>query len=208
MRDGERVITSTSFLSTTTDDDDISAFVQDIDARKPLNRVREQDSSLPTQESPIPPTSTSDALPSRQRTMSVPGPMLTSRSDVDEKLSKLHEAFLTSLQGLGTRRRQGSEHQSSEGSSTARAPSSGTPTIGRRSALDPLRIRTETTASSLSKQSTSAADYGIPLPPYVRPRLASTGSVRSGFSVGSEEVLGRMDPEFDDAERQRTRGPQ
>ncbi|TCD69595.1 hypothetical protein EIP91_007017 [Steccherinum ochraceum] len=194
-RDGERVANNASFLSTTTDDDDISAFVQDIDARKPLNRVREQDSPEVTQESPIATTSTSDALPSRQ--------------PVDEKLKKLNEAFLSSLQGLGGRRRQGSEQQSSDGSSTARAPSSGTPTIGRRSTLDPLSIRTDTTASSgSSRPNTSIADYGVPLHPYVRPRLASTGSAQSGFSVGSEEVLGRMDPEYDDPDRQRGQGPQ
>ena len=204
------LIQSTSYLSTTTDDDDISAFVQDIDARKPLSRQPEQGSRKLIQESPIPPTSASDALPSRQRTMSVPGPMLTTATAVDEKLRQMNETFLSSLQGLGSRRRQGSEHMSSEGSSTARAPSSGAPTIGRRSTLDPLSIRTDsttsTTGSSLSRASTSAADYGIPLPPFIRPRVASTGSVRSGFSVGSEEVLGRMDPEYDDPERRQDQG--
>ena len=50
---------------------------------------------------------------------------------------------------------------------------------------------------------------GIPLPPaYVRPRVASTGSVRSGFSIASEEVLGRMDPELGGSDERRTRrGP-
>ena len=161
-----------------------------------------------TQESPIPPTSASDALPSRQRTMSVPGPMLTTVTAVDERLKQMNEAFLSSLQGLG-RRRQGSEHESSAGSSTARAPSSGAPTIGRRSTLDPLSIHSETSSPvSSSRPSISAADYGVPLHPYVRPRLASTGSVRSGFSVGSEEVLGRMDPEYDDPQRRQNEGHQ
>ncbi|KAH8103421.1 autophagy-related protein 13-domain-containing protein [Cristinia sonorae] len=208
-KDGERVITSTSYLSTTTDDDDISAFVQDIDSRKPLNRAQEHEGphlvrgpALPTS------ASNSDALPSRQRTMSVPGPMLTTATAVDEKLKQMNDAFLSSLQGFGNRKRQASEYQSSEGSSTARAPSSGAPTIGRRSTLDPLSIRTETASSSgMSRQNAStAAGFDIPLPPYVRPRFASTGSVHSGFSVGSEEVLGRMDPEIDDPERRQSRG--
>lgn len=130
--------------------------------------------------------------------------MLTTASAVDERLKEMNEAFLSSLQGLGSRRKQESDRESSAGSSTARAPSSGAPTIGRRSTLDPLSIRTETSGSGLSRAASSAADYGIPLHPYVRPRVASNGSVRSGFSVGSEEVLGRMDPEIDDAERRRT----
>ncbi|CAL1710854.1 unnamed protein product [Somion occarium] len=211
-RDQERP-SSASFLSTNTDDDEISAFVQDIDARKPLTSTRDQRS----QESPSPAPSgealSTDAGRSRIRTMSVPGPVLTTAEAVGERLKEMNEAFLASLAGFGNRRRQGSEdRQSSAGSSTARALSSGASTVGRRTILDPISIHgrqsrqdeSGNASPSMSRRTSATGMYGLPSP-YVRPRFASTGSARSGMSIASEEVLGRMDPEIED-ERRRSRG--
>lgn len=197
------VIQSASFLSVNTDDDDISAFVQDIDSRKPLGFQREQQSPLPSDtmsEPPIP-----EAGPSRQRTLSI-GP---TKVDFDEEIKGMNEKFLSTLAQISTRRRQGSEdRQSSTGSSTARAPSSGTPTIGRRTTtLDPLSFRQTDEPSNIARPSHSrrASLAGAYPSYYSRPRFPSTGSARSGVSIASEEVLGRMDPEIED-ERRRSRG--
>jgi len=148
--------------------------------------------------------------------MSVPEPMLATASAVGERLKEMNEAFMVSLQGFGTgRRRQGSgseqDKESSAGSSTARAPSSGTPTIGRRTVVD---LRGDVSGSSGSRQEeqpisrtgsrrtastvSGISDLGLPPAPWVRPRFESTGSARSGLSIASGEVLGRMDPEEDD----------
>ncbi|KAF9261641.1 hypothetical protein L218DRAFT_905029 [Marasmius fiardii PR-910] len=172
---------SSSFLGTTTDDDDISVFVQDIDARKPLSGrsrslgkgERENSLSLESpvdegQENPKPNRGSMSRNDDRQRTIrehetgkergdlpqsflgsgvrrqsstvssmesgsgttigaatmrptsvvedehtgsgvvgplpsSPPagsGPMLTSETEVDEKLKRMNEAFLASLEGL------------------------------------------------------------------------------------------------------------
>ncbi|KAG2149151.1 hypothetical protein DEU56DRAFT_924469 [Suillus clintonianus] len=88
-------VQSTSFLGVPTDDDDeISIFVKDIDARKPLNA---QCQPLLTS-SQGPPT-----MPSHTQSDSTgsAGPMLTQQSEVDECLSHMNEMFLASLEGLG-----------------------------------------------------------------------------------------------------------
>ncbi|KAI0653885.1 autophagy-related protein 13-domain-containing protein [Cubamyces menziesii] len=214
----------TSYLSTHTDDDDISAFVQEIDARKPLASRREG--------SPAPAPASAGASPrmrertireesessdhdvappahARARTMSSPSPMLATESDVDERLRKMNDAFLASLQGFGSRRREpsGSPRTASgtvsERGSTPRRPLdpmayAGDGAARRQSPLEGPR------AGEVSLPSPSS-DVGIP-PAYVRPRLGSTGSARSGFSVASEEVLGRMDPEVGPSDERRRSG--
>ena len=223
-----------AYLSGNTEDDNISAFVQQINTRKPLSSGRE---------SPIgPPPSTAHTRTStideesesarssdvavRQRTMSTP--VLTTESAVDEQLRDMKSAFMASLEGFGSR--GGTVRREASGSTdrTATGPPAST---SRRPLVDPIAYsgggRREgplgdsgagagTGDESPSSQQDSGvasasasgrgAGLGLPLPPaYVRPRLSSTGS---GFSIASEEVLGRMDPELGGSdERRNERGP-
>lgn len=178
-----------SYLSANTDDDDISAFVQDIDARKPLQRLREQSETSPA-ESPVEPQATAEperpsGLLSRARTLSMPEPMLATEAAVDERLREMNEAFMSSLRGLDSRRRARGGIPSPGGRSSDARGTGGTPTEERQGGLplDGARI--------------TPANTGLPAT-YVRPRMGSTASVRSGFSVASGEVLGKMDPEICD----------
>ncbi|KAJ3486366.1 hypothetical protein NLI96_g4280 [Meripilus lineatus] len=219
VKEGERV-TGTSFLSTNTDDDEISAFVQDIDSREPLGRLREQRLGQPSQGrasgTPELPSDRSSPL-GRQRTLSVPEPMLTTASAVGERLDEISNHFFATLEGLERQMgRTGERDGSSAGSSTARAPSSGASTVGRRTVLAPLTMsdsRQESpsgSGTSLSRRAsgrsaTGNGYVGLPPAPFPRPRLASTTSVRSGMSTASGEVLGRMDPEPGDERRSSAR---
>jgi autophagy-related protein 13 len=92
--------------------------------------------------------------------------MLTSISAVDERLREMNEAFEASLAGL-----------------------SGDRKIGRRARSD---------------SSPSGVQRGIRTPDFddpglmmigrsPRPRYGSMGSVRSGFSIASEEVIGKLE---------------
>lgn len=125
----------------------------------------------------------------------------------------MNDTFFATVNSLGGRRKnRDREREGSTGSSTARAPSSGPSTLGRRT-LDPITLtprdsprgtRREPLASSPvdRRPSTGGAGFHVELPAmYTRPRLASTGSAASGISIASGEVLGRMDPEIDDARR-------
>lgn len=167
-----------SFLSTNTDDDDISAFVQDIDARKPLVGMREQ-STPPQTVSPEEDSSSgreerSSSVHSRTRTGSMPEPMLATKAAVDERLREMNEAFMTSLRGLGGRRRARQGSGNGSGATTENRPD----------------------REGVGSGATRIDIGGIALPPeYVRPRLGSAASAGSGFSIASGEVLGRMDPE-------------
>ncbi|GBE84357.1 autophagy-related protein 13-domain-containing protein [Sparassis latifolia] len=187
-KEGERVA-SPSFLSTNTDDDDISAFVQDIDARKPLGGLREQSaSSSPARSphSPDIPEGPHETLPSvvqRTRSLSLNEPMLTTESAVDERLRQMNETFMASLQGLGGRRRERGDSIRARGGSTH-----------TRSPVNPVDVGSEGGPERVGINVDAAR---VP-PAYVRPRFASTGSARSGMSVASGEVLGRMDPEVED----------
>jgi autophagy-related protein 13 len=101
---------SASFLSTNTDDDDISAFVQDIDSRRPLNGHDHTSDQLPE---PLHDLANVPAGRSRAYDVGLTpsesygnnrdglfGAMLTSEPEVDEKLIQLNSAFLVSLEGL------------------------------------------------------------------------------------------------------------
>ncbi|GJE92387.1 autophagy-related protein 13-domain-containing protein [Phanerochaete sordida] len=203
-----------SYRSTTTDDDDISDFVQQIDRRKPLHCVRE--ASHDSASSPVEPASSLPPEPGpaagagHALTREGSQPMLTSASAVDEKLQQMSDTFFASLNSIGTRRRRDRERDgSSTGSSTARAPSSGPSTLGRRT-LDPITLTPHEgpgASPPLARRpsgSSPTISVGVPAA-YRRPRLASTGSATSNMSIASAEVLGRMDPEIDD-ERRRSRG--
>lgn len=162
--------------------------MQDIDARKPLQRLREQ-SETSSAESPVEPHDPVEPegpplLLARTRTVSMPEPMLATEGAVDERLREMNETFLSTLRGLGDRRRARGDLPSPTGRSERRA-ASGTPTEERQGGLplDGARV--------------SPANIGLPAA-YRRSRVGSTTSIRSGFSVASGEVLGKMDPEVDD----------
>ncbi len=162
----------------------------------------------------------SSDLAIRQRTMSTP--VLTTESAVDEQLRDMKAAFMASLEGFGSR---GGARREASGSTdrTATGPAS----TSRRPLVDPIMYSGvgrregplgdsavgagEESPSSQQDSGVASATgqgvgLGLPLPPaYVRPRLSSTGS---GFSIASEEVLGRMDPELGGSdERRNERGP-
>ncbi|KAI0746825.1 autophagy-related protein 13-domain-containing protein [Daedaleopsis nitida] len=214
--------------STNTEEEEISAFMQDIDARQPLPSRREGSESPARlgppyglrreatihEEASSAHSSDVGAAPSlRQRTMSTPypGPVLVTESAVDERLREMNETFLASLQvfGSGSRRREASTSTDA----TARPPATTTASSASAAAhraLDPMAYTgAGAQAQAQDPRGGSGMGMGVPLPrAYVRPRLGSTGSVRSGFSIASEEVLGRMDPEpAGSEERRRSRGP-
>ena len=130
-------------------------------------------------------------------------PMLTSGQDIKERLDDMHSQFFASFDSLSNRRKKPKEDRdsSSTGSSTARAPSSGPSTIGRRT-LDPLNLMPRDARLETLPRN---APFNIDLPQaYTRPRHGSTGSATSNASLASGEVFGRMDPEIED-ERRRSR---
>lgn len=217
---------STSFLGSNTDDDDISDFVQQIEKRKPLGSRREPSlpevSNPPTTAQQTSSSSSQAGEDSSSERISSGEPIVVSADTVDERLRRMNETFLASLEGFGPRRRDRSsgtttteDAESSNGSTTVRAPSSGPSTLGRRTVnLDPLTFahrREDSDDASLGRPSggsgsgSGSAGYGIP-PLFPRPRLLSTGSARSGMSIASEEVIGRMDPEIDDGRRRSRTG--
>lgn len=175
--------------------------MSDIDARKPLSSLREGSQDSPI-ESPVavkPPERDTDSTRARESSQ----PMLTTASAVDERLQQMSDKFFATVNSIG-RRKKDREREGSTGSSTARAPSSGPSTIGRRT-LDPISLppRESDHSPPLSRRQTSTGTgitVAVPAA-YVRPRLASTGSATSNMSTASGEVLGRMDPEIDDGRR-------
>lgn len=98
-----------------TDDDDISMYLQDIDARKPLSGRRLRHGRTGTEigeadeegaggeEEVLSPIagllSTDETTTVAQATIG--GAMLTSESEVEERLREMNQAFLQSLEGLG-----------------------------------------------------------------------------------------------------------
>jgi hypothetical protein len=212
-------------LGTNTDDDEISVFVQDIDARKPLSRrhlkkgkevVRGQGSSSSStpdrtdfgREQPSPGNIEND------------GRMLTNESDVDETLRQMNAAFIASLEGLGGRRERtgGRENESSrsspKGTSDVRIHrlSSGLGSgglVGYGGAGVPTTGGGGSSSGSAGSRASSRVgvegEMGRGTRPtlllarqFSRPDSASTSSVGGG--QGSEEVIGRL--ELDDGQRQ------
>jgi len=191
-----------SFLSNNTDDDDISVFVQEIDARKPLSghqRIR-SGSRDPTGGSrgdenlkPIAGLLSTDEQdgPGNSNTS---GPMLTSESEVDERLRLMNQAFLESLEGLGgvggggRRRERRSEDGGSGGSSE------------RGGAFS--RERSESRDGYGGNGMGRGRGLVLPRRPRLDSRSTSTSDVGAAVQ-GSDEVLGRLSLE-DDSERQRS----
>ena len=183
-------------MSNNTDDDDISAFVQDIDARKPLRRALSDRRRYPLGANPERVDDLRSQLPgetrggnSATRINSEPsgtslsgtrGPMLTNASDVDQRLKEMNDAFTARLAGL-----------------------SGTVPSPRTSGGTGSRI--DSRGRSVSRERTLTARGAIPPEIYdplsvvgavrMRARRSSMGSVRSGLSIGSEEVIGKLELE-------------
>ena len=192
---------SGSFLSNNTDDDDISMFVQDIDARKPLGgRLRSRDREVTETGQPLGPsggeetTSVAGALLSTDvhshasASSSTSGPMLTNESDVDEKLRQMNQTFMESLEGLGGARRR--ERTTSRKSSDQGSPRPSEGGIGR-----------EREGGGNGNVGRGRAPFMMPPR---RPLLESRGSASPDVSgvQGSDEVIGRMSLE----EERRSRG--
>lgn len=166
-----------------TDDDDISMYLQDIDSRKPLSGRRLRHGRTETEigeadegseggvkreevRPPIPGLlSTEDeATPVVQSTVNR-GAMLTSESEVEERLRQMNQAFLQSLEGLGG---GGSgSGNTSPGVARGQTSSPGLSDVRGRG------FRPRLGELDVASRSTSTSDVGR-------------------GSVGSDEVLGRM----------------
>lgn len=181
----------------TTDDDDISMYLQDIDTRKPLNGRRfgherggagigegdegEIEIEGPREreeETPIVLLSTEETA--RGPSTGVAGAMLTSESEVEERLRQMNQAFLRSLEGLG-----------------------GDSNSNTRSSAEPSR-RQSSSPGGLSDVSVTGRGRAF------RPRLESldiasrstSGNDVVRGSTGSDEVIGRMSLDGDRRIRQ------
>jgi len=184
-------------MSNNTDDDDISAFVQDIDARKPLRRALSDRRRHPPGANPEraddlrsqPPGGTQDGNSATRINGESSGagingtrePMLTNVSDVDQRLKEMNDAFTARLAGL---------------SGTTPSPRTGGGTRG--GGLD-SRDRSGSRERALTTRGVVPPEIYDPLSVVgalrMRPRPSSMGSVRSGLSIGSEEVIGKLELE-------------
>ena len=176
-------------MSNNTDDDDISTFVQDIDARKPLRRAlsdrrryplgadpeRRDDlrSQLPGGTQDGNPAARTNGEPSGAGITGIREPMLTNISDIDQRLKEMNDAFTARLAGF---------------SNTEPSPRVGGST----------RDRSGPHERSLTRDAVPPEIYD-PLSAVgglrMRSRRNSMGSVRSGLSIGSEEVIGKLELE-------------
>ncbi|EIN04650.1 hypothetical protein PUNSTDRAFT_122707 [Punctularia strigosozonata HHB-11173 SS5] len=171
---------SASYMSTNTEDDDISGFMRDNEAaaRRPLGGHRRQESPLSGRGN-VGPSTNHDRDATQQGAQG--GHMLMRKEEVDERLKAMSEAFNASLEGLGGGRRRGKEkerrEETSSESSAAPSPSRADNTVARGRGLT----------------------MGVPGHRLPLPRRDSGGSgsgqasMRSGVSIGSQEVIGKMD---------------
>lgn len=182
-------------MSNNTDDDDISAFVQDIDARKPLGRALSDRRRYPLGANPeqrdhprsqLPggiqsgnPATGINGEPSGAGISGTREPMLTNVSDVDQRLKAMNDAFTARLAGL---------------SGTAPSPRAGGGIRGGFDSGDRSGSRERTQARG-TVPSESYDPLSIVGGMRMRPRRNSMGSVRSGLSIGSEEVIGKLELE-------------
>jgi autophagy-related protein 13 len=198
------LLQSASFLSANTEDDDISAFVQDIDARKPLTGLRRtQDNAGSPRLSPEkegqdkpgqnhereptlrPPRETSPRDPASVPSSSSAQPdlgtsrggaMLTSETEVDARLKEMNETFLASLRDL------------SSGSTRRKTSSQDVPSL-----LPPSPGPAAAPRSPLSDRRGAPAQEGGGSPFASRPASVAPSIVgQSGLSQASDEVLGKM----------------
>ena len=106
--------------------------------------------------------------------------MLTNVSDVDQRLKEMNDAFTARLAGL---------------SGNPPSPRTGG---GTRGGLD-SRDRSGSREKALTTRGVVPPEIYDPLSVVgamrMRPRPSSMGSVRSGLSIGSEEVIGKLELE-------------
>jgi len=188
---------SGSYMSNNTDDDDISTFVQDIDARKPLERALSDRRRYPLGANPErrddiqsqlsrgtqgeTPATRVNGEPSGAGISGAREPMLTivNISDVDQRLKEMNDAFTARLAGLS-----GTEPSPRTGGRIGRGFDSGDRGGSRERALTRGGIPPE-----------GYDPLSVVGGARMRPRRGSMGSVRSGLSIGSEEVIGKLELE-------------
>lgn len=131
--------------------------------------------------------------------ISPPGPMLTSESEVDERLRRMNETFLASLEGLG-----GGSADGSGNGSTRRRERVRERERTRVTREDSVEARASTEEAELAlREREYARMRGSPFSGLSRRRHGSTStSVSEGVSQGSEEVIGRIELDY---ERRRSR---
>ena len=186
---------SASYMSNNTDDDDISAFVQDIDARKPLRRALSDRRRFPLGANPERADDLRPRLPGGTRDgnsatgvngessgagiSGIREPMLTNVSDVDQRLKEMNDTFAARLAGL---------------SGVVPSPRKG----GVGGGFD-SRDRSASRERTLTTRGTIPPEIYDPMSVVgavrMRARRSSMGSVRSGLSIGSEEVIGKLELE-------------
>ncbi|KAF8148026.1 hypothetical protein B0H34DRAFT_272467 [Crassisporium funariophilum] len=209
----EEPVSRTSITTTTT-----STTSRTISTTSTSSTARPQASSS----SQSPPSSASAAAAAQTSTSPSRGPMLASQDEVDERLRRMNEVFMKSLEGLGgSGRREASApaREGSSGSSSASASASASASDNSRS-----EYPTRPTGRGLGLGMHPRSPYQYPHPTYTpsqglnlglgRGRHASSTSSQSlsqsqsqgqsevgmgrgagsGAGIqGSEEVLGRMD---------------
>jgi autophagy-related protein 13 len=183
-------------MSNNTDDDDISAFVQDIDARKPLGRALSDRRRYPLGANPERADDLRSPLHGGTRdgnsTARINGeplgagingarePMLTNALAVDQRLKEMNDTFTARLAGL---------------SGAAPSPRTG----GGFGSGPDSRDRSASRERALTAKGTIPPEIYDPLSVVgavrMRARRSSMGSVRSGLSIGSEEVIGKLELE-------------
>lgn len=207
-------------MSTNTDDDDISIFVQDIDARKPLSghhRTLDQEHGHSHDRDTRVGVDKVDThrrdekqgagsvgkmnLSSGQSSAS--GPMLTSEMEVDERLRQMNEAFMASLKGLGGSTRRKDRRQIEDSGESGSRSGRGGVTIERRRTANLSSAEVSGTSQTPNRDRDRESGRG-PLLLMGRPRHGSgSTSTSDAGGQGSEEVIGRL--ELDDG-RRRSRG--
>jgi len=182
-------------LSTNTDDDDISVFVQDIDSRKPLSgrlRTLEQDTTQDQDQD----SNTreggneysihhSGIRDGGSAEGSSQGPILTNEDDVNEELRRLNAAFHASLEGLGSGRKV-------PRSAEVVRPQRLSEAMERR----PRSAGSGGGGSDVVNSRDSRGRGGMLLASHSR-RSRNTSLSSVGIGQGSEEIIGRL--ELDDA---------
>ena len=155
-------------MSNNTDGDDISAFVQYIDARKPLRRTLSDRRTYPAVRT--------NSEPSGAGVTGIREPMLTNISDIDQRLKEMNDTFtarLARLSGTPPSPRVGGGAREGFGSRDRTGPRERSLTRGPvlPEIYDPLLV-----VGGLR----------------MRSRHNSMGSVRSGLSICSEEVIEKL----------------
>jgi autophagy-related protein 13 len=187
---------SASYMSNNTDDDDISAFVQDIDARKPLGRALSDRRRYPLGANPERADDLRSQLPGGTRDGNSTARINGEPSGAG--INGAREPMLTNALGRGSKieRDERCVHGQVSGLIWCRA----VPPNRRRPRGGPdSRDRSASRERALTARGTIPPEIYDPLSVVgavrMRARRSSMGSVRSGLSIGSEEVIGKLELE-------------